>query len=258
MNYSPTEDDERCGIAEPTSDMATILEEKLKEKEKQLKLAKVAKRLDRLTKAVKHLAERTQVSPKIVEAIERLTTEKEEMAGILECPAEQQRITERLANNRFAALSEEDDEEHGGRPTMTDMRATNRHVAINYDGILARGTRMSEDDNRSIGTTQSAETVKRSNIMPGKAMTRGDAWNVIRERNWVQQTIMDRDKRWCPTCMSKHMSPTERVGVNEYKAKLMDNKNELTWACADSGCTANICIPGTPLKNLSQQPSPSD
>ena len=64
-NYPPTEDDERCGIAVTTSDMATILEEKLKEKEKQLKLAKVAKRLDRLTKAVKHLAERTQVSPKI-------------------------------------------------------------------------------------------------------------------------------------------------------------------------------------------------
>ena len=31
---------------------------------------------------------------------------------------------------------------------------------------------------------------------------------------------------------------------------MLDNKDELTWACADSGCTANICIPGTPLKNL--------
>ena len=40
--------------------MATILEEKLKEKEKQLKLAKVAKRMDKLTKAVKHLVERTE------------------------------------------------------------------------------------------------------------------------------------------------------------------------------------------------------
>ena len=54
-SYPPTEDDEMCGIAEPTSDMATILKEKLKEKEKQMKLAKVTKRLDEVTKAVKHL-----------------------------------------------------------------------------------------------------------------------------------------------------------------------------------------------------------
>ena len=133
---------------------------------------------------------------------------------------------------------------------MVDMCATDRHVAINYNGIMANGTRMNNDDDRSVGTTQSAETVKRRNIMPGKAMTRGDAWNVIRERNWVQQTIADRDNKWCPTCMNKKLSPTERVRENEYKAKLMDEKNELTWACADSGCTSTICIPGTPLKNL--------
>ena len=86
--------------------------------------------------------------------------------------------------------------------------------------------------------------------MPGRAMTRGEAWNVIRERNWVQQTIVNRDERWCPTCMNKKLSPAKGVGAREYLARLMDNKNELTWACADSGCTANICIPGTPLKNL--------
>ena len=68
--------------------MATVL----KEKEKQMKLATVTKKMDRLinrmTEAVKHWAERKQISPKIVEAIEHLTTEKEEMAGILECPVE--------------------------------------------------------------------------------------------------------------------------------------------------------------------------
>merc|ERR1712115_321738 len=175
-----------------------------------------------------------------------------EMAGRLECPVEQQSITKRLANNQFTALSEEDEEEHGGGPTMTDMCATNRHAAIKYDDILAKGIRRTNDDNDSIGTTHSAETIKRSNVIPGRAMTRGEAWNVIKERNWVQQTIADRDKRWCPTCMNKEMSPAERVGAKEYLARLMDNKNEMTWACADSGCTANIYIPGTPLKTLRQ------
>ena len=31
---------------------------------------------------------------------------------------------------------------------------------------------------------------------------------------------------------------------------MIGDKNELTWACADSGYTANVFIPGTPLKNL--------
>ena len=58
---------------------------------------------------------------------------------------------------------------------------------------------MNTDDGRRIGITQRADTVKRSNcsnIMPTKRsmMTRGAAWNVIRERNWVQQTIADKDK----------------------------------------------------------------
>ena len=64
-------------------------------------------------------------------------------------------------------MSEEDNEEHGGRPAMTDMCATNSHVAIKYNDILAKGTRMMEDDDRSIGTSHSAETVGRSNVMPG-------------------------------------------------------------------------------------------
>ena len=129
-----------CGIAETTLDMATVLKKKAKENEKQMKLATMTKRIDRMIEAVKHL-----------------TTEKEEMAGILECPVEQQRIMKRLANNRFAALSEEEDEEHGGRPTMTDMCATNRHAAIKYDDVLAKGTRLNNDDKMSTGTTHSIE-----------------------------------------------------------------------------------------------------
>ena len=158
------------------------------------------------------MAEKEQVSPKIVETMEHLMTEKEEMAGILECPAKQQRASNRLANNRFAALSEEEEVDHGDRPTMTDMyatteardnqtmRATNRHVTNNYNNIMANRTMMNDNDDMSVGTTQSADTEKRSNcsnIMPTtrSMMTRGAAWNVIRERNWVQQIIADRNRR---------------------------------------------------------------
>ena len=101
----------------------------------------------------------------------------------------------------------DDGEDHGGVPTRTEMCVTNRHVAINNNSKvendisnkMARGPMMRDmDDDRSIGTTQSTDTVRRSNcsnIMPTKRsmMTRGTAWSVIRERNWVQQTIADRD-----------------------------------------------------------------
>ena len=43
-----------------------------------------------------------------------------------------------------AALSEEEEMDHGGRPTMTDMCATNRHAAINID-VLADLTRMKKE-----------------------------------------------------------------------------------------------------------------
>ena len=154
-----------CGIVEHTSDMATVLKEKLKEKEKQIQLAKVTKRIDKMIKAIKHLAEKEQVSPEIVKAIEHLTTEKEEMAGILECPAKQQRASNRLANNRFAALSEEEEVDHGGRPTMTDMcatnevrdnqnmRAANRHGASNQYSSMANETMMNNEYDMSVRTT---------------------------------------------------------------------------------------------------------
>ena len=111
---------------------------------------------------------------------------------------------------------------------------------------------MNNDDDISVGTTHSTETVKRRNVMSSRVMTRGEAWNVIKQRKWVQQTIADRDRKWCPTNIDRKLSPADRVGaINPAQfGKLLDNAEELTWACADSGCTANICIPGTPLKNL--------
>ena len=51
MNYPPDED-EMCGIAEHTPNMATVLKEKLKEKKKQMKFAKVTKRLEGATEKV--------------------------------------------------------------------------------------------------------------------------------------------------------------------------------------------------------------
>ena len=150
-------------------------------------------------------------SPQTAKTLENEMTEREEMAGIIERPGTQQQNDYRLANNRFAALLSEEEVDHGGVPTKTEVRATNWHVANNNDSkgentisnIRARGTMMKDMEvDRSIGTTQSANTVRRrncSNIMPTtrRRMTRGAAWNVIRERNWVQQTIADRDRRWC-------------------------------------------------------------
>lgn len=55
-----------------------------------------------------------------------------------------------------------------------------------------------------------------------------------------------------PTNIEKKLSPADRVGAIEPAqfGKLLDNVDDLTWVCADSGCTQTICIPGTPLKNL--------
>ena len=155
----------------------------------------------------------------------------------------------------------EEEINHGNYSTIADLCATNkaRDNQMNYYGNMSMANRTTplEDDETSVGTTRSAETVKRSNcsnIMPTKTsmMTRGAAWNVIKHQNWVQQTIADRDRRWCPTDIDKKLSPTDRIGAinKEYLGKLLDNKSDLTWACANSGCTATICIPGTPLKNL--------
>merc|ERR1711862_118860 len=52
--------------------------------------------------------------------------EREEMAGIIERPAKLKSKYNRLAENRFAALSEEEEEKHGGYSTVTDLCATNK------------------------------------------------------------------------------------------------------------------------------------
>ena len=66
-----------------------------------------------------------------------------------------------------------------------------------------------------------------------------------KKRTCVQQTIADRDKRWYPHNLEKNLSPEDKIGAVDkaYFGKLLDNRNELTTACADSGCTATICIP---------------
>ena len=206
-----------------------------------------------------HWTQTKKISPQGTKAIEQhlAAMEREEMTGIIERPAKLQSKYNRLAENRFAALSEDEEEKYGGYATVNELCATNK-ARGNKNNFYYRNMNMAnrtmsfEDDEASVGTTYSAETVKRSNTMPSRARTRGEAWNVIKQRNWVQQTIVDQDRRWCPTNIEKKLSPANRVGAinKEYLGKLLDNTNELTWACADSGCTANICIPGTPLKNL--------
>ena len=103
------------------------------------------------------------------------------MAGIIERPAKKERKYNMLVNNRFAALMEEEEVDHGGCPTMTDLFATNRHVTISNinkaeemrNNIMASDTMRYSDDDRSIGITQSADTVKRSNSSHIMATQRG-------------------------------------------------------------------------------------
>merc|ERR1711862_567433 len=52
--------------------------------------------------------------------------EREEIAGIIERPAKLKSKYNRLAENRFAALCEEEEEKHGGYSTVTDLCATNK------------------------------------------------------------------------------------------------------------------------------------
>ena len=94
-----------CGIAEHTPNIATVLKGKLKEKEKQMKLAQVTKRIDGVTenmiKVAKHLTQTKKIIPQVTKAMEeRLeTVEREEMAGIIERPAKLQSKYNGLAEN---------------------------------------------------------------------------------------------------------------------------------------------------------------
>ena len=175
--------------------------------------------------------------------------ERETMVGILKRPVRTQMRDNRLASNRFAALMEDKKMDHGGYPSMVQKFAANRYVTISNKNEAEKRPSIIRriEDAGSIGPTECADTVKRNNcsqIMPTmkRMMTRGDAWNEIKGRNWVQQTIADRDKKWCPTDLEKKLSPTDRIGAVDkaYFGKLLDNRNELTTACTDSGCMATI------------------
>ena len=88
---------------ETITNMATRLNRR------KMRIAKLEEGLDNIEKGViklvRSLAKLNKISPKTAKAIEDELTERDEMAGILECPVEQQNIMKRLANNRFAALS---------------------------------------------------------------------------------------------------------------------------------------------------------
>merc|ERR1712003_289060 len=61
------EGDEMCGITEHTPNMATVLKGKRKKEEKQMRLASMTKRVERVTeeviKTVKHLTQKRENSP---------------------------------------------------------------------------------------------------------------------------------------------------------------------------------------------------
>ena len=78
---------------------------------------------------------------------------------------------------------------------MTDLCATNKahdNQMTHYGNMsIAKRTKPVEDDKVSVGTSYSTKTAKTSNTtMSSRVMTRGEAWNVIKQRNWVQQTII--------------------------------------------------------------------
>merc|ERR1711862_470585 len=126
------EEDGMCGITEHTPNMATVINEKHNEEEKQIRLALVTTRLEgateKMIKAAKHLAQKKASNPQGTKAIEQhlAAMEREEMAGIIERPAKLQSKYDRLAENRFAALREEEEEKHGGYSTVNDLCATNK------------------------------------------------------------------------------------------------------------------------------------
>ena len=70
---------------------------------RQMKIAQLEEGLDNIetgvNKLVQSLAKLNKISPKTAKAIEDELTMRDEMAGILECPVEQQSIMKRLANN---------------------------------------------------------------------------------------------------------------------------------------------------------------
>ena len=72
-------------------------------KRRQMKIATLEEGIENIEKGViklvRSLATLNKISPKTAKAIEDELTEGEEMAGILECPVEQQSIMKRLANN---------------------------------------------------------------------------------------------------------------------------------------------------------------
>ena len=90
---------------------------------------------------------------------------------------------ERVAN-RYAALIEDDKDECDEALPSTPTPTQEGRMYVNMS--MAKGTMPDEDDQASVRTTHSADTVKRSNTMPSRVMTRGRAWNVIKQRNWVQ------------------------------------------------------------------------
>ena len=164
--------------------MATVINEKHNEEEKQMRLALVTKRLEGVTeeviKAAEHLAQKKEISPQETKASKQhlAAVEREEMAGIIERPAKLQSKYNRLAENRFAALSEEEEVKHGGYSTMTDLCATNKardSSKLDYYGNMNMTNRTMSfiDDEASVGTSHSAETLKRNNTtMPSRVKTR--------------------------------------------------------------------------------------
>ena len=75
--------------------------------------------------------------------------------------------------NRYAPMIEDDKDECDEPFPSTPTPTHEGRIYVNMS--MARGTMPDEDDQASVGTAHSAKTVKRSNTMPSRVMTRGTA-----------------------------------------------------------------------------------
>ena len=83
------------------------------------------------------------------------------------------------------------------------------------------------------------------------------------ESKWIKEMIDDREarlykKKWSPTRLGHQLNETENketISPQEFGNLLFD-QTRLTQACADSGCTTTLCIPGTPMKNVRRTKRP--
>ena len=124
---------------------------------------------------------------------------KEEQIKVAKHLATKKKIRPAVAKAIVHLMNEKKEMKHGGGPSMQDGKRSG-DVA---QGYTAQTMTVEEEEMHHGGDPT---MMRKSNTI-----TRGDAWNSIKQQNWVQQTIADRDKKWCPPNMEKKWSPADKI-----------------------------------------------